>query len=204
MPKDKLTISVSTTDPEAGRPFNLTGGTSSYLVDIEGNINFPVLGRLHVQGLTIAECQDFLASKLKNYLAETENPIVTVTMSSFHITVLGEVGGGGVISISNDNTNFLEALAMAGDLTIYSKRDNILLIRQDEKGARTLHRLNVSDANIMNSPYFYVQQNDIIYVEAYKAKTTNEVVRANLNYWFTFLSLLTSVSTFAYLIFRKR
>ena len=100
MPKDMLTIYINTTDPEAGKPFNLysqstTGGSNTiipYLVDNEGNINFPVLGKLHVAGLTKSECQDMIASRLKVYMTETENPVVTVQMSSYHVTVMGEVG----------------------------------------------------------------------------------------------------------------
>lgn len=207
MPKDKLTIYVNTTDPEASKPFNLYssnyamggGGGSNYtlpyLVDNEGNINFPVLGKLHVQGLTRNECQDMIAAKLKNYLAETENPIVTINFSSFHVTVLGEVGHVGVISIPDERVNILEALAMAGDITIYGKRDNVLLIREDEHGEKTVHRLNITQAEIMNSPYFYLQQNDIVYVEPMEVKARNTLLNANLGIWYTTVGLVSSISS---------
>ncbi len=214
MPKDKLTIYVNTTDPEASRPFNLyqnsnvNGGgganyTLPYLVDNEGTINFPVLGKLHVQGMTRNECQDFIAAKLKNYLAETETPIVTVNFSSFHITVLGEVGNVGRISIPDEKVNILEALALAGDITLYGKRDNVLLIREDEHGEKVAHRLDITKADVMNSPYFYLQQNDIVYVEPMKVKARNALVNANLGIWFTAVSVVTSLSTLAALIFKK-
>lgn len=209
MPKDKLTIYVNTTDPEASRPFNLYnssigggggGQTLPYLVDNEGNINYPVLGKLHVQGLTRNECQDMIAAKLKNYLAESENPIVTINLSSFHVTVLGEVGSVGVISIPDERVNILEALAMAGDITIYGKRDNVLLIREDEHGEKSVHRLNISQAEIMNSPYFYLQQNDIVYVEPMKIKARNTLINANLGIWYTTVGLVTSISSITALI----
>lgn len=211
MPKDKLTIYVNTTDPEASKPFNLyttnyaAGGggnnqTLPYLVDNEGNINFPVLGKLHVQGLTRNECQDMIAAKLKNYLAETENPIVTIHFSSFHVTVLGEVGNVGVLSIPEERVNILEALAMAGDITIYGKRDNVLLIREDEQGEKTVHRLNITQAEIMNSPYFYLQQNDIVYVEPMEVKARNTLINANLGIWYTTVGLVSSVSSVAAMV----
>lgn len=209
MPKDKLTIYVNTTDPEASKPFNLyqTGSLAGdnnhmlpYLVDNSGNINYPVLGKLHVQGLTRNECQDMIARRLKNYLAESENPIVTVNFSSFHVTVLGEVGKVGVISIPEERVNILEALAMAGDITIYGKRDNVLLIREDENGEKTSHRLNISQAEIMNSPYFYLQQNDIIYVEPMEMKARNTLVNANLGIWYTTVGLVTSISSITALV----
>lgn len=210
MPKDKLTIYVNTTDPEASKHFNLyannynaggsTGQTLPYLVDNEGYINFPVLGRLHVQGLTRNECQDMIAAKLKNYLAESENPIVTINFSSFHVTMLGEVGNVGVISIPNERVNILEALAMAGDITIYGKRDNVLLIREDEHGEKQAHRLNISQAEVMNSPYFYLQQNDIVYVEPMPVKARNTLVNANLGIWYTTVGLVTSISSITALV----
>ena len=141
-----------TTAPEAGKPFNLysqstTGGSNTiipYLVDNEGNINFPVLGKLHVAGLTKSECQDMIASRLKVYMTETENPVVTVQMSSYHVTVMGEVGSPKVIPVSTEKMNILEAIASAGDLTIFGHRENIMLIREDARGEKTIHRINLN------------------------------------------------------------
>lgn len=211
MPKDELTIYVNTTDPEASRPFNLRsglgnsggGGNLNYLVDNEGYINFPVLGKLYVVGMTKDECQNMIAAKLKNYLAETENPIVTVKMASFHFTVIGEVGGGGVYTNNYEKLNIIEGLAMAGDLTIYGHRENIMLIREDEHGERSVHRLNINDAEIMNSPYFYLKQNDIIYVEPQKVKARNTLVNANLGLWFTAVGVISSISTLVALVLKK-
>lgn len=176
MPKDMLTVTVSTITPEAAKPFNLTVantsesssasvGVQSYLVDNDGNINFPVVGHIHVVGLTKNQCQDLIRDKVKPYLAETENPVVTVRMSSYHVTVLGEVSGPKVIPVTTEKMNILEALASAGDLTIYGKRNNVMLIREDATGEKSVHRLNLNDANLINSPYYYLQQNDIVYVQ---------------------------------------
>lgn len=211
MPKDELTIYVNTTNPEISKPFNLYtsgsggsggGGNLPYLVDNEGYINFPILGKLHVVGLTKNECQDMICAKLKNYLAETENPIVTVKMSSFHVTFLGAIGGG-VITMPHESVNIIEGIAMAGDLNMYGRRDNIMLIREDETGHRTIHRLNLNDTEIMNSPYFYLQQNDIIYVEPLKVEARNSLINANLGLWFTAVGVISSIATLGALVLKK-
>lgn len=213
MPKDELTIYINTTDPKASAPFNLyssngqNGGGGGnqmlgYLVNNDGEIHFPILGKLKVAGLTKEECQDMIAEKLKTYLAETEDPIVTVKMSSFHITVLGEVGGG-VIPVTTEKMNIFEAIASAGDLTIYGHRENIMLIREHPEGGRSVHRLNINDANIINSPYYYVQQNDIIYVEPQAIKARNAFVSANTSLWFTLVGVVTSIATLVTLIIKK-
>lgn len=198
MPKDALTIYINTTDPLASRPFNLTDqsgttsgtrGTLPYLVDNNGNIEFPVLGTVHVAGLTKKECEQMLASRMKAYLAETEIPIVTVQMSSYHVTVLGEVGGPGVVQVNMEKMNIFEALASAGDLTMFGRRDNIMLIREDDHGERTVHRLNINDANIVNSPYFYVQQNDILYVEPLKVKARNTFFNQYTSLWMSLVGI---------------
>lgn len=197
MPKDALTINISTTDPDVSKPFNInaqgnmmgTSGNLPYLVDNEGNIEMPVLGKLHVAGMTKQECQQLIARRMKNYLSENETPIVTVMMSSYHVTVLGEVGGGGVIPVTMEKMNILEALASAGDLTMFGRRDNIMLIRMDEHGERTVHRLNINDANIINSPYFYVQQNDIIYVEPLKVKARNTFFNQYTSLWMSLVGI---------------
>ena len=123
MPKDVLTITVSTTTPEAARPFNLLTLTSqttlqTYLVDNEGIINYPVVGELKVGGLTKTEAEKLITEKISPYLKESENPVVTVRMSSFSISVLGEVNQPGTFLIEREKINLLEALARAGDLTI--------------------------------------------------------------------------------------
>ena len=204
MPKDMLTIYINTTDPEAGKPFNLysqstTGGSNTiipYLVDNEGNIIFPVLGKLHVAGLTKSECQDMIASRLKVYMTETENPVVTVQMSSYHVTVMGEVGSPKVIPVSTEKMNILEAIASAGDLTIFGHRENIMLIREDARGEKTIHRINLNDAGLINSPYYYLQQNDIVYVTPNKIKAKNAYFNQYTGLYFSLAGMLMSLATF--------
>ena len=210
MPKDRLTITVNTTDPKASALFNLTvsntvgtsgqlstgvGSLQGYLVDNSGFINFPIIGRLHVAGLTTSECQDLIHDKVKYYLAKGENPIVTVTLASYRITVLGEVSKPGVVPVSTEKMSVVEALAQSGDLTIYGRRDNILLIREDASGEKHSYRLNLNDANIINSPYYYLQQNDIVYVQPNKVKAGNSAIGSSTTIWFSFIGIVTSIAS---------
>lgn len=210
MPKDQLMITVSTTDYEASRPFNLTvhnslgsagsissggGSLQQYVVDNSGFINFPVVGKIHVEGLSVHETEDLIKSKIQPYLARTENPIVTVRMASYRITVIGEVNKPGVIPVTTERMSILEALAQAGDLSIYGLRDNIALIRTDAAGEKHQVRLNLNDANIINSPYYYVQQDDVIYVEPNNVKAKNSSIGSSTTLWFSFIGIATSVAS---------
>ena len=210
MPKDELTITVITTNPQASAPFNLTvsntigssgqlsngqGSLQGYLVDNNGNINFPVLGTIHVGGLTKNQAEEKIRDGVKPYLAASENPIVTVRMSSYRVTVVGEVGSPRVIPVSTEKMSIIEALAQAGDLSIYGKRNNVLLIREDATGQKQAHRLNLNDANIFNSPYYYLQQNDIIYVEPNGVKAKNSAIGSSTTIWFSFIGIVTSVAS---------
>ncbi len=217
MPKDQLTITVITSDPDASKPFNLSvsntlgatgqlssgaGSLQGYLVDNEGNIDFPVVGKLHVGGLTKTECQDLIKSKVAQYLSENVNPIVTVNMSSYRVTVIGEVGSPGVVQVPTEKMSIIEALAQRGDLTIYGKRDNIMLIREDANGEKSIHRLNLNDANLIASPYYYLQQNDIVYVEPNKVKANNSAIGSSTTIWFTVIGIVTSLASLVVNILR--
>lgn len=210
MPKDQLTITVITTNPQASAPFNLsvsnTVGTSGqlatsagslqgYLVDNEGNIEFPIVGKVHVEGLTKTQCEDLIKTKVAPYLAEEENPIVTVRMASYRVTVIGEVGKPGVVQVPTEKMSVIEALAQSGDLGIYGKRDNIMLIRENAEGEKSIHRLNINDANLINSPYYYLQQNDILYVEPNKVKAQNSAIGSSTTIWFSVISIVTSLAS---------
>lgn len=218
MPKDLLTITVVTSDPSTSKPFNLsiqntlgtdgrlgstTGSLLQYLVNNDGDIDFPVVGTVHVAGLTKDQCEDLIKSKVKPYLAESENPVVTVSMSSYRVTVAGEVTSPKVVPVSTEKMSVLEALAQAGDLTIYGRRDNVLLIRENADGQKEAHRLNLNDANIINSPYYYVQQNDFIYVEPNSVKAKNSAIGQSTTLWFSFVSILTSVAALVVNIVRN-
>ncbi|MBR6998170.1 MAG: polysaccharide biosynthesis/export family protein, partial [Prevotella sp.] len=179
MPKDQLTITVSTINDEAAAPFNMTVPTpysvntrstysqpmlQSYLVDNNGMINFPIVGELKVGGLTKAEAEHMIAGKIQPYINESEKPIVTVRIPGYQISVIGEVARPGTFTVSREKITVLEALAQAGDLTIYGQRKNVQLIREDATGRKSTHILDLTDANLVNSPYYYMQQNDVINV----------------------------------------
>ena len=218
MPKDLLTITVSTTDPKVAVPFNLTvqdplraGGSLSgtqgsllqYLVDNDGCINFPVLGMLKVAGLTKRQCEQMIQKKVKPYMSTTEHPIVNVKMASFKISVLGEVANPGQFTVESEKISILQALANAGDLTIYGKRDNVMLVREDATGQKSVHRLNLNDANLINSPYYYLQQNDAIIVEPNKVKAQNASIGQSTTLWFSAVGIVTSVASLVVNVIRK-
>ena len=217
MPKDQITISVNTTNPEASAPFNLLlqnaytqgrsvsnyGGTlMPYLVDNEGYINYPIIGRLKVGGLTKSEAEALVTEKIRPYMAETENPIVTVRMSSYSVSVLGEVAHPGSFQVAREKITIFEALAQAGDLTIYGVRDRVKLIREDATGKKSVTTLNLNDANIINSPYYYLQQNDVVYVEPNNVKAQNSKVGQTTTLWFSATSILISLTSLLYNILK--
>ena len=195
MPKDMLTISVHTLTAEASEAFNLKGG-GSYLVDNEGNIEFPVVGTVHLGGLTTKEAEELIKSKVAPYMAESENPIVQVRMANYKYVMLGAVNGPGVYTAPNEKIGILEAIAKAGDIKFSGKRNKIYLIREKADGTREVHQLDVTDANILNSPYYYLQQNDIVYVEPKKSHTMYEIFTNYTAMWFSLLSVVTTLSTF--------
>ncbi len=213
MPKDLLSITVSTIDDEAALPFNLTVPTpmtsnerqatsrellQSYLVDNDGLIEFPKLGKIKVGGLTKSEAEKIIADGIRPYMNINENPIVTVRMINYKISVIGEVNKPGMYTVTNEKISILEALAQAGDLTIYGVRDNVKLIREDALGEKTIYILNLNDANLINSPYYYLQQNDIVYVEPNKVKAQNSSVGSMTTLWFSATSILISLTSLLY------
>ena len=217
LPKDQLTTTVSTTNPDAAVPFNLTIPTpyntntrstysqamlQSYLVDNAGYIQFPIVGALKVGGLTKSEAEQLIQTKIKHYMNAEETPIVTVRMSSYSISVLGEVARPGTFMVSREKISILEALAQAGDLTIYGVRDRVQLIREDANGKKEFHMLNLNDANIINSPYYQLQQNDIVYVTPNKTKAKNSGVGSETSLWFTSTSILVSLASLLYNILK--
>lgn len=210
MPKDLLSITVNTTDPKAAAPFNLTVQTpinaglanittttapslQQYLVNNDGEIDFPVLGRLKLGGLTKNEAEDLIRESLKPYLKET--PIVTVRMANYKISVLGEVARPGSFTVSNEKVNILEALAMAGDMTVYGIRTNVKLIREDATGDRKIHELDLTKSDIVLSPYFYLKQNDILYVTPNKTKAKSSDIGTTTTTWISATSIMVSIAS---------
>lgn len=187
LPDDELLISVLSVVPEATAAYNLPlsnparlssiesysqAAQQTYIVDQNGDINFPILGKIHVEGMSTKELAEYLTDKIS---ADVEDPYVRVELLNFKVKVLGEVQRPGAYTIRSQRYSILDALADAGDLTPYGERSRVVLIR-DENGKRTYHNLNLNDVNIISSPYFYLRQNDAIYVEP------NEVRKDNADY----------------------
>ena len=212
---DKLQILVSAFDEIAVRPFNLStmsktgnpeAGTSSsnqgitpseYIVNSNGTILFPVLGSVYCKGMTKKQLQVDLESRLKRYLTD---PLVIVTLTNFNFSVLGEVKSPGQKTSTNEKLNLFQALALAGDTTYDGNKTNIKLIRYSDKdGKDTVVSLDLSEASIVNSPYYYLQQNDILYVEPDLNKQVGVNTNSKVDQWIKYggvgLGLLTLIFT---------
>ncbi|RZL51206.1 MAG: sugar transporter [Pedobacter sp.] len=171
---DIVSVAVNSQNPESNKQFAVyrtqtTDGTAKkegYRVNSQGNIQLPFIGDFKIAGLTIEQAQINLTNELSR---DMKNPVVNVQLLNFRVTVIGEVNKPGAFIVDDDQINLLEALGLAGDLTAYGKRENILLIR-NESGKKTINRLNLNDKNTLLSPYFSLKQNDIIYVEPDRSK----------------------------------
>lgn len=191
---DILSINVSAIDAEAAMPFNLfeAGNTTSvpkpitYLVNSDGEINFPVLGKIKVEGFTTKEITNNLTSSLVAYI---QKPIVNIRLTNFKVTVLGEVKAPGTYPVPNERISILEAIGLAGDLTIQGKRKTVMLVRE-QNGKRTFVDIDLTSREILNSPYFYLAQNDVIYVEPNKTKINSSAVGTNTSVIISSVSIL--------------
>ncbi len=203
---DFLAITVTGLDLEAVQPFNLpisnlqsvnngyTQGTPSphgYLIDTEGNIDFPVIGKLKLGGLSRSEAIEYLKKQLQVYVY---NASVQIRILNFKVTVLGEVKNPGTFNIPNERITLLEAIGLAGDLNITAKRKNILVIR-DIDGKKTETRIDLTSKTLFSSPVYYLNQNDVVYVEPNRAKINSSVVNAsNVGIVISIISLLTTMT----------
>jgi polysaccharide biosynthesis/export protein len=166
---DLLNINISSLNKAASADFNMENNNEKgYLVDNEGNIQMPTLGNVAAEGLTKSQLKDKITKSIldKGLLLD---PIVEVRHLNFEVTVLGEVNRPAVITVPSEQISLVKALGLAGDLTIYGRRENILLIRE-ENGRRSSTRLNINSVDFLNSPYYYLRDNDMIYVEPNKTK----------------------------------
>lgn len=190
---DILSILVSGPDKEVVQPYNFTivegnsvgdfqRSTVGYLVNNLGEIKFPLLGKIKVEGMTRTELEEYLTAEIGK---DVKNPIVSVTFKNFKITVLGEVRTPGTFSVTSDKINILQGLGMAGDLLITGKRENILIIREVD-GRQTYVKIDLKSKNILESPYFYLQQNDVIYVPPSVSRVAQGTTATGL--WATILS----------------
>jgi polysaccharide biosynthesis/export protein len=207
-PNDLLTISVAAPEKEAVIPFNLTvsglpqqGGLESslslqgrdqmqtYIVNNKGEISFPVLGEIKVAGLSTMQLSD----KLKNEISEyVQDPIVNVRIVNFQVSVLGEVNRPGTFDVRDENLTLPKALGLAGDLSIYGKRDNVLVMRE-QNGKKLYEYLDLTKPEILNSPFFYLQQNDVVYVEPNSAQRQSASYNRNAGVYISIASVLISL-----------
>ena len=206
-PDDLLMIIVSAEDAETAIPFNLkTFGATNikqldiavgqqsiqlYLVDANGFIDFPVLGKLKVSGLSKIDVIKMFQEKISKYI---EKPIINLRITNFKISVQGEVSLPGTYQVNSERITLIEALAMAKDLTIYGKRDNILIIRETD-GVKSFNRVDITKADFINSPFYYLAQNDVIYVEPNKNKINGAAVGPNTGVIISITSLLITLIT---------
>lgn len=205
---DLLSISVLGIDADAVKPFNLpvtimnnniVGGYTAgmptpagYLIDAEGNVDFPVIGKIKVAGLNRMEATELIKEKVKVYVA---NPNINIRILNYKVTVLGEVRNPGTFNIPNERITLLEAIGIAGDLQITAVRKNVLVIR-DVDGKKTETRIDLTSKDLFSSPVYYLNQNDVVYVEPNRAKVNSSVVNAsNVGIAISVLSLLITMIT---------
>lgn len=171
--------------------------TPGYLVNQDGDILFPVLGKLHVEGLSHSELAAMIERRIvdEGYIA---NPVVTVKLQNFKVSILGDVARPGRIYIDGERVTIFEAISMVGDLTIYGQRQNVTVIRE-ENGVRTIGTLDLSSKSVFDSPYYYLHQNDVVYVEPNMKKKRNaERDPMLLTYFTTALSIVSSITSVVY------
>lgn len=217
VPDDQLLISVTAPDQEAAMPynnlyqpvavtdFNQTRAVTSssltrrnqnlvyqpYVVSADGFINFPRLGKIHVAGMTLSQVGRYIEEKVAEKIID---PMVTVELVNFHVAVMGEVAQPGARLVNRERYSILDALADAGDMTPYGERSNVLLIRE-ENGERTYHRLNLNSADLLESPYFYLKQNDVVYVEPNKIRQANSKVDQDKQFKLSMTSVIVSAAS---------
>ena len=216
-PKDLLSIIVTSTEPEASRIYNLIsptpqsptmeGGTmqsrpalQNYLVDNEGFINFPVFGKILVKDMTKKDLESYLLKKLEPAFSN-ELPIVTIRIVNYSVNVLGELNAPGKYLTNNENITIFEALALASDMTIYGKRENVKVLREDAEGNKTFYTLNLNDRDIINSPAYFLEQNDVVYVEPNQSRSNASKYGAAESFRISSISVLISLLTMAVTIY---
>lgn len=202
-PDDELLITVTARDNRVSAQYNLPAinpakassfGNSgqiqnqTYIVNTNGDIDFPVLGMVHVAGLTTEQIKDKLTSMISRDIVD---PMVTVRLVNFTVNISGEVNNPGKYTVERERVTLLDALSMAGDLTPYGERTNVLLVREQD-GKRTAHRLDLTSADLLSSPYFYVKQNDYIYVEPNGIRRDNSRYNQNNAYKLSVISTIVS------------
>ena len=212
---DELQVTMFSGNPEATTSFNLLEGRTidgtlrvisgftpvRYIVTPEGNIDLPLIGRLNVIGKTKEEVEDIVTEKLKAFYKEGEY-VVTVRINEWTFTVLGEVSKPGMLYTDHESVNIFEALAAAGDMTIHGVRDEVKVIREHKDGTKAIATLDLTDAAIVDSPYFYLQQDDVVYAQPNKAKVHNADVASSSRLWLRGASISISLLALLFSILR--
>lgn len=205
-PDDILTINVAALDPETVTVFNLSVVTNTsssgfgaqaniqrqpYLIDYNGNIDFPVLGTIKIAGLTRTEATKMLTERIREYATD---PIINIRLVNFTVTIIGEVSSPGTFTIQDEKITLLEALGLAKDLTIFGKRKNVMLIREVD-GVKKFAKIDLTSINTVGSPLYYLQQNDVIYVEPNKARIRSSTYNQNNGVLISAIGTLTTILT---------
>lgn len=194
---DLVSIHISTLDPEASAPFNLFRGAEegvagmrpeqvNYLVDENGEIDFPVIGKIKIEGLSPSETKALLREKLSDYL---KDPIINIRIRNFTVTILGAVNRPGTYPINGEQITIMEALGYAGDINIKARRDNVMVIR-DFDGTKVYNRINLNSKDALKSPVYYLTQNDVVYVEPNKSGKAQSSLDQRATLAFSIVSLM--------------
>lgn len=210
-PYDLLNILVTNPDnPSSSMAYNLISPSDNsrngslqsqptmhdYLVDADGCVAIPNVGKLKIAGMTIAQAEQLILENARGGFASS--PVVVVRFVDFKVSVLGEVTSPGTYTVKDGKINVFEALALACDLTIYGQRDNVKIIREDSNGNKEIVELNLNDAKILDSPYYYLQQNDVVYVTPNKSKAKNSDIGSSTSLWFSGTSIFISLISLLY------
>ncbi len=223
-PKDELSIFVFSSYPESVIAFNMrepspmgqydhqrggvtvsssSGQMHHYLVDNNGDIDFPFIGKIHLGGLTIEQANATIKEKIAPYIKEGIDYIVNTSIDNYVISVMGEVKRPNTYTVARNKVTVLEALALAGDMTIYGRRDQVKLLREQPNGEYEIHELDLRDINILNSPYYYLQQRDVVYVEPNEVMTQNASIGQTRQIWVRGIQITLSLGSLLYRILEK-
>jgi polysaccharide biosynthesis/export protein len=218
-PKDILSITVVSTEPETSRIYNLIvpkiadesnqnsllsePTMQTYLVDNDGNIDFPVLGKIKAAGLTRNGLGSEILERL-SYAFSKEIPIVTIRFVNYSVNILGEVNRPGKFETTNDRLTIFEGIALAGDLTIFGRRDNVKVLRENVNGTKEYITVNLNDKNVIFSPGYYLEQNDVIYVEPNKSRSRSSNYGAAETFGISSLSVLLTLTSLVITVFKVK
>ena len=214
-PKDLLSIFVFSSDAVAAAPFNITENAQinnastrnfqrqpvqphQYMVDNNGEIDYPIVGKIKLLGLSIPQANNAIKSKIAKYFKDENDCLVNTYIDNYEVTVMGEVKTPQTFTTTRNKMTVLEALAKAGDMTIYGKRDCVKILREKADGEYEIHELDMRDANVLNSPYYYLQQRDIVYVEPNDVMVEESKIGTTTRLWLRGVSITVALGSLLY------